>query len=304
MNHHHRLLATVIFSLFLLGLISLSLGGTNPGIAAAAALSVAILAANFHFVLPGSTFFSAVFANSIGVYACVFVFFLDQNFPQAGSRVQEIGFVLPLLGFLAGVLWRRREIAADVVAEEGSAKRQALLRAMIWGAPLVIVGTATTLIPIREIESPGQEFALLTAMLIIALAALLAARDIASFLLSTAILSEDFFTNAARLAKPAFAFFTVYSLLVLVFGCFHTILDQYSATANFLAGGVIRKLSFGEGLYLSIVTLSTVGYGDLIAQTTAARALVGAEICFGVLLLLFGVQAILSSGQKQTGAAS
>lgn len=298
MNHHHRLLATVVFSLFLLGLIALSLGGANPGIAVAAALSVAILATIFHFVLPGSAFFSAVFANSIGVYACVFVFFLDQNFPQVGTRVQETGFVLPLLGFLAGVVWRRREIAADVVAQEGDAKRQTGLRAMIWGAPLAIVGAATTILPIRQIEAADQEYALLTAMVIIALAALLAARDIASFLLSTAILSEDFFANAARLAKPAFAFFTVYSLLVLVFGCFYTILDRYSASANFLAGGVIRKLSFGEGLYLSIVTLSTVGYGDFIAQTTAARTLIGLEIFLGVLLLLFGVQAILSSGQK------
>ena len=298
MTHHHRLLATVVFSLFLLGLIALGLGGTNPGIAAAAALSVAVLAAIFHFALPGSAFFSAVFANSIGIYACVFVFFLDQNFPQAGELVQEIGFVLPLLGFLAGVLWRRREIAADVAAQENDERRPALLRAAIWGGPLAIVGVAITILPIRQIEAVEQEYALLTAMVIIALAALLAARDIASFLLSTAIMSEDFFANAARLARPAFAFFTVYSLLVLVFGCFYTILDRYSASANFLAGGTVRKLSFGEGLYLSIVTLSTVGYGDFIAQTTAARTLIGAEIFLGVLLLLFGVQAILSSGQK------
>ncbi|TAL03163.1 MAG: two pore domain potassium channel family protein [Rhodospirillaceae bacterium] len=299
-HHHHRhrrLIATVVFTSTLLGLIALALGDTNPGIAIAALISVAALATVFHFVLPGSDFFSAVFANSIGIYACVYVFFISENFGSAGARAQEIGFVLPLIGFLFGVLWRRRRIAAAVERSDEQMDKD-IWHAAIWIPPLIAVGVASFVAPLREFPPADQALALLGAMTIIALTALLAAADIAAFLLDTAVLFEDFFENAARLAKPAFAFFTCYSLLAIVFACLYTILDRYSATPNFLLDGHGRRINLGEGLYLSVVTLSTVGFGDLTAHTPVARIMVAGEIFSGVLLLLFGVQAILTSGRK------
>jgi len=59
--------------------------------------------------------------------------------------------------------------------------------------------------------------------------------------------------------------------------------------------GNLRPITLPESLYLSVVTLSTVGYGDISASSALARMMVAAEILLGVLMLLFGVQAILTS---------
>lgn len=295
-RQHRRLIATLIFTSMLLGLISVSLDRANEGIVYIAIASVAVLAITFHFALPGSGFFSAVFANSVGIYACIYVFFLNQNFDEAGAASQSVGFVLPLIGFLIGVMWRRRTILAAVGRTERSERgiERDIWHVAVWIAPLVVVGAASVVMPFGEMQPADQDIALLAAMTIIALTALLAASDISIFLLDTAILFGDFFTNASHLAKPAFAFFTCYSLLTIIFGCLYTALDRFSADPNFLVGGVAREISFGEALYLSVVTLSTVGYGDLSAISPIARVAVAGEIFLGVLLLLFGVQAILA----------
>lgn len=295
--HHRRLVSTVVFTSTLLGLIALALGNTAPVIAIVALFSVVVLAAIFHFTLPHSDFFSAVFANSIGAYACIFVFFVSQNFARANGGAQAIAFVLPLVGFVIGLLWHLREITAAVSEGRDRAPRQGR-HPFIWLPPLVAVGAASFLLPLRDLTEAEQGFWLLGAMTVLSLTGFLAARDITAFLLETAVLFGDFFENAAKLAKPAFAFFTCYSLLALVFGCLFTILDRYSPAPNFLVGGTLKAISLGEGIYLSVVTLSTVGYGDLIAQTPIARIFVAFEIFSGVLLLLFGVQAILSARQE------
>lgn len=292
-----RLLVTIVFTLFLLGLISLALGVTNPTVAIVALVSVLSLALFFHLVFPGSDFFSAVFANSIGIYACIFVFFVEENFPDTYVVVQAVAFVMPLLGFLAGALWHRRDITNAVVGKKEEVEHD-FLRAAAFLSPLTLVAAASFVIPIREAGVVPQSVALMSAMVVVSVTALFAANQITAFLLDTAILSEHFFANAARLVKPAFAFFTCYSLIVLVFGCLYTILDRYAPPPNFMIGGAVREMSFGEGLYLSVVTLSTVGYGDVIAQSAIARILVGLEIFAGVVLLLFGFQAIISSGRK------
>ncbi len=295
--HHRRLAATLVFSSILLGLIALAIGESNPGIALAALLSVAALATVFHFILPGGDFFSAVFANSIGIYACLYVFFVSENFSRADALSQKIGFALPLIGFLIGVIWRRRQITAAVGKASQDIEKD-LWRAAIWIPPLIAVAAGSFLAPLDDLGREEHSIALLGAMTIIALTALLAARDIAAFLLDIGVLFETFFTNAAQLAKPAFAFFTCYSLLALIFGCLYAILDRYSELPNFSVNGELRPITFAEGLYLSVVTLSTVGYGDLSATSPIARIIVAGEIFAGVLLLLFGLQAILSSTRR------
>lgn len=297
-RHGHRhLIATVLFTTCLLGMIALALGNTKPGIAVAVLLSVLALATAFHFILPGGDFFSAVFANSIGIYACIYVFFLTENFGDALPLAQEVGFALPLAGFLFGTIWRRREIAEEVAARRSEFALD-LSRVSIWLIPLIAVGVASFALPIDELEAREQSYALLLAMFIIGLISLLAARSIAAFLLDTANLFEDFFTNAARLVKPAFAFLTCYSLLTIFYGCLFTIVDRYSAAPNFTAGGLARKITLPEGLYFSVVTLSTVGYGDLTPVSGLARIMISSEIVVGVLLLLFGVQAIIAPGRQ------
>ena len=59
-------------------------------------------------------------------------------------------------------------------------------------------------------------------------------------------------------------------------------------------------LSFTECLYFSIITLSTVGYGDLVPLSPLVRVIVGVEIICGVLLLLFGFSEIISYSRDKT----
>ncbi|MGH7126527.1 MAG: ion channel, partial [Stellaceae bacterium] len=102
-----------------------------------------------------------------------------------------------------------------------------------------------------------------------------------------------FFHRMSLLAVPAFAFLTFYSLLVVVFASLYCILSQYSPEPHFHVGTVARPLSYSEAIHLSIATISTVGYGDIVPASNAARVLTSIEVICGVLLLLFGVSELL-----------
>jgi voltage-gated potassium channel len=52
-------------------------------------------------------------------------------------------------------------------------------------------------------------------------------------------------------------------------------------------------LSFSESIYFSIVSMSTVGYGDIVPHSSLARLLASLEVICGFMLLLFGVSELL-----------
>jgi voltage-gated potassium channel len=295
-QHHRRWVGTIIFTAGLLGLIVLAIGNVSPGIAGWVLASVIVITSLLHYILPGNGLFSAVFANSVGIYACMYIFFASVNFTKVSPIPAQVGFVLPLIAFVAGLLWHRKRIAKAFLAEERSLNFD-LVRAAAWLLPLAAVGLITFLVPLDDMTAGEQDKVLLASMGIISITVLLASRDVALFLLDAGIVIEEFFTNMARLAKPAFAFFTWYSLLTIVYGCIYTIISAHSATHHFIVHGADRPITFAEGLYLSVVTLSTVGYGDVVASSPAARVLIASEIFLGVLLLLFGVEAILRSNR-------
>jgi voltage-gated potassium channel len=292
-----NLLATIVVTSVVLGLIALAIGGESPATAISAIVSATLLAVAFHFLLPGSAFFSLVFANCIGIYACLYVFLSAVNFAKASVWTLQVGFVLPLAGFALGVLLRR-DVIRKVVLEPHTRIDTELRNALLWIAPLIAIAIASFVFPFEHLSASEQGWALIFAMSLIAALGVMASRDIAVFLIDTGILFEDFSVNARQLIKPAFAFFTWYSLLVIVFACLYTIIDRYSPVSHFLIGGESRDIVFSEALYVSIVTLSTVGYGDIVAQSPAVRMLVAFEIFVGILLLLFGVQAVLSASKK------
>jgi voltage-gated potassium channel len=294
-----NLLTTVAVTALLLGLIALAIGGQSPAVAVWAVASATALAVVFHFLLPGSAFFTLVFANCIGIYACLYVFLIDVNFARAPSDSVQAGFVLPLAAFALGVVLRRDAIRRVVTAEHTRIDTE-LGKAAPWIALLILFAAATFALPLHELDPRAQGWALVAAMSLIGALALMASRDIAVFLIDTGILFEDFSLNARRLIKPAFAFFTWYSLLVIVFACLYTIIDRYSPAPHFIVGGVSRDIVFSEALYVSVVTLSTVGYGDIVPHTSGVRMLVAFEIFVGILLLLFGVQAILAASKPRS----
>ena len=48
-----------------------------------------------------------------------------------------------------------------------------------------------------------------------------------------------------------------------------------------------------RSIYFSIVSLSTVGYGDIVPHSSLARLLASLEVICGFMLLLFGVSELL-----------
>jgi voltage-gated potassium channel len=277
----------------LLSLIALSLRSVSGELTFVLMGSVGIVVGVFHYLFPGSRFFTLALANFIGVYACFFVFFLESHFHSVDVGAQISGFVLPLVAFVGGAWWRADDIRAIVLSRrlqrDGHFDHVFLWMAPIWG-----VGILTFLVSGRVLSPSALSAIFVLAMAAIAFIVLIVAHDIAIFLLDAGLLFEDFFQQAARLALPAFAFLTFYSLTIIVFGAIYTIMDRFMDEPNFIINGVRRDMNFPEGLYFSLVTFATVGYGDISPATGLARIVCAVEIVMGVLLLLFGFSAITS----------
>jgi voltage-gated potassium channel len=122
----------------------------------------------------------------------------------------------------------------------------------------------------------------------------LVARDVAIFLIDVGLMFEDFFRRISHLVLPATGFLTFYSMNIIVFACIYRIMDRYSAIQHFRIEGVARDIDFPESLYFSVITLSTVGYGEIVPMSDVARVVAAVQIVLGVMLLLFGFYEIMS----------
>lgn len=291
------LVTPIVLTVGLLALISLTIQGADPGLMLALLGAVVVVVGACHLLFPGSRFFTIGLANFVGIYAIIFEFFVEAHFSQLPPGLLGLGFVLPLAAFLAGVVIRREGIRAIVQARpDGNARRRDLRRfgrAFGWVVPLGLVGAATFLLT-PETPQPVVRDAFFAAMGFIAFIVLLVSYDVVVLLLETGLLFEEFFEQVAGLAEPAFAFFTFYSLLVIVFAALYTVVDRFSPVSQFMIGGAPQKIGFAESLYFSVVTLSTVGYGDIVPVGSFIRLIVAAEVIVGMLLLLFGFNAIFS----------
>ncbi len=241
----------------------------------------------FLLVFPGSRFFAIALANYITAYFCVFGFFVEVNFPGAPEWSAVLAFVLPLAGFIGGSLLERRSIRS-IIADDRLRRRESLPRLLAWLAPVMVVGATTFAVP-GLAESPLQEgVALVGAMVAVTVFVILATRTICVFLIDTGLLFEDFFQRMGSVAVPVFAFVTFYSMIVIVFAAIYRIIDRLSARPPFVLDGVPASIDFLDALYFSVITLSTVGYGDIAPAGQLVRVIASVEIVLGVLLLLFG----------------
>ena len=112
-------------------------------------------------------------------------------------------------------------------------------------------------------------------------------------LVDAGLLFDEFFLRVRRLVIPAFAFLTFYSLLVILFASAYRLLSAYTSGPHFQIAGEPRGLSISESLYFSIVSISTVGYGDIVPISSCTRLLVSLEVMCGFMLLIFGVSELL-----------
>ena len=257
--------------------------------------------ASFYLLFPGSYFFSIALANCLAVYSCLYVILLEANFPEASSTAVQAGFALPVVAFIAGVLLRRQQIREIVHSRR---LRQGAEAARSWGwlLPLAAVAAASFAVPQLGLVGQGLDLALLAAMASIALVVLLVSPTVCSFLLDSGLVFEQFFARIGRVFIPAFAFLTFYTLIVIVFACLYRLIDLYVPGAHFNFNGTPHEINFSESLYFSIVSLSTLGYGDIAPVGALVRALIALEIVAGVLLLLFGFSEIMRYSLERDAA--
>lgn len=294
----HLHLAPVAISVGLVSLISLAVSA-HLVYSLITLATVAAAATTLYAVFPGSRFFAIAFANALAVYACIFIFFIEANFSAVHSAWLHIGYALPILAFLGGA-WYRREEIQNLLQSPRLRDERHFGRLFLWLIPMAAIGAST--FPLSELaRSTGAATLLfISTMGLTSLIVFMVSGAVCTFLLDTGLVFEDFFRRMAALVVPAFAFFTFYSLIVIVFASFYRLVDRYYAGAHFLVNGQVRDLSFTECLHFSIITLSTVGYGDIVPQSPLVRLIVGVEIICGVLLLLFGFSEIISYSREHT----
>ena len=286
------------FTIVLLGLIALAIGDVDSPFLYVLVAAVGTCVAFIHRLFPRSRLFSIALANLLGVYACLFQFFVATNFGSVIPAILPVGFVMPILAFLAGCWWRRNAIR-DVVAARKVRGELPFLHALAWLLPVFAVGALSFLLPHFDISIRTHSALFLVAMSVISVIILAVSRDVATFLIDTGLLFEEFFERARHLVIPAFAFLTFFSLLVIVFACLYSIIDRYSVDAHFRVFGQSRDIDFSEALYFSVVTIATVGYGDIVPGSNLVRVLATLEVAAGLVLLLFGFYEINAYAREQ-----
>jgi len=281
-------------SLILVVLVAISVAGSANALFFAIVLSATFTTAMIRWLFPEGLFFSLTFANLIAVYASIFAFFAEDIFARIGPTVQGIGFSLPLLSFLVGCSLRRNVVRA--VVDRADIRREG--GALLWLIPILLVGAGVLLLSWLAEAAINTDLAFLVAMLLIALIVLAVSPNVAVFLVDAGLLFEEFLVRMSRLAVPAFAFLMSYSLLVIAFASTYSIIAKLPGEPHFRVGNIARAINFPEAMHFSIVTISKVGYGDIVPASNFARVLASIEVICGVMLLLFGVSELLEYARE------
>ena len=276
----------------LLLLIALAVGGLDWR---SVTLIIVVVAAGiglFVRIYEGGGFLAIGLANFLALYTCLFDWFVEVGFPNVSEGISDVGYSLPIVAFLGGA-WRYRDAIRRIVAGHGTTRPAAHTKPATWFLALAGIAAVALALPFERFDRPVADTLFVGAMGLVGLVVFVASRPMAAFLLKTARLFEAFFRRVATQSQAMFAFLTFYSLIIIVFACLYRIIDLYSAGHHFVVGGAMRDLTFLESLYFSIVSLSTVGYGDITPISSAVRALVAIQTVAGVLLMLFGFSEII-----------
>jgi voltage-gated potassium channel len=292
--------ARVAVSLAFVAFVAVATAGISNPLFVAILLSAGLAIAAIQAMFPVSRLFSIAFANLIAVYAAIFSLFVEDVFHGVDPALLGVGFCVPIGAFVAGC-WLRRDQVRAVVAHPTIRNERRMLSAFLWLFPTFIVGGAVVLLSHVAEPIANSAVVLIGAMVLIGLIVFSVSRDVAIFLVDAGLLFEEFFFRISHLAVPAFAFLTFYSLLVILFGSAYHILSHYTSDAHFYVEGTPRALSFSESIYFSIVSISTVGYGDIVPHSSLARLLASLEVVCGFMLLLFGVSELLEYTREHRG---
>jgi voltage-gated potassium channel len=294
---YHRWLRAVAFTAVVVLMISIGVTESFGLLTLMVLLAVFAGSGVFLWLFPGSRFFVLAFANSLAIYTCVYFFLATENFSDAKDWAFVVGYLLPIFSFLVGAWWYRDEIHRIAYADH-LVESQHPARIFAWLIPIIGLSALTFLVPTLELGATGTSLAMLGGMGATSIFIIVMSRSISIFLIDTGLLFDQFFVRMLHLFAPAFAFFTLYSFNVIMFAMIYRIIDRFSQTPQFMIGGVRQTISFVDSLYFSLITVSTVGYGDITPATDAIRAVTAVEVMLGVLLLLFGFYELIRFSRR------
>jgi hypothetical protein len=260
---------------------------------AAASLLIASLAlGGLNLIFPHGLTFAFGVANGLAVYVCLFVVIGRAAFPLAHEWARPLAFLLPVLAFVGACWWRRGALSA---AAEGAADLTHFLRFARWLVATGFVGVVSLASPITRLGAEGQTIALMLAMGIIAAIGAASVGDVVRLLVDVATMLRRVSARLRILAVPIATYVSMFALLAVAFGCFYRISDGLSREPIFMLVGQPSRITFSDALHFSVVTLSTVGYGDIQPADDGIRLLAAIQMVLGQLLLLFGFAEIMRS---------
>ena len=106
----------------------------------------------------------------------------------------------------------------------------------------------------------------------------------------------DMFRILRQMWEALAAFLVGYLIIIFIFACFYAAAWQFDRATAFRGIDATRFTNFADFVYFSIVTMSTVGYGDVIPANTLTRAIACIEVILGVgwVTVVLGVAAALA----------
>jgi voltage-gated potassium channel len=292
-------LRSTLFTVALVALVAFAIGADGPT-TVSSLVTCAVGFGFFYLLFPGGAHFGMTVANFLAIYACMFEFFRQANFPLASRPLAFVAIALPVLGFIVGCFWHRRQVYSIIRARR-LRELERLPRLTFWFVGALAVGASSFALPRLELTGDQQGLALVAAMAMITLFVIAWVRDVVLVIIDVAMVFEGVATRLDRLIRPMVAFLTFYSLIIVVFGCLYRIADITTPQTQFTLHSVPARISFIDAQYYSVATITTLGFGDIAPSSLMVRALTGMEVVSGVLMLLFGFSEIMrSAGTDRT----
>jgi ion channel len=254
-----------------------------------------------YLLFPQGTQFALNAANGLAMYTCLYAVIGRAAFPDARDWARLAAFLLPVLAFVLAC-WARRRALRPWMRAEQAPDFEHLPRFARWMVAVAAVALLSLSLPISRADPATQTAALLVAMAVVAGVSAVSVGDVVRLLADIAAIFREVTPRLAPLAVPIAAYCSIWALLTVVFGCLYRIADGLSRTPLFAGPDGPIRVDFPAALHFSAVTLSTVGYGDILPRDDGVRLLAMAEALAGQLLLLFGFYEIMRGSPIGTPA--
>lgn len=245
-------------------------------------------------VFPKGLDFALGAAIGFATYAALFTVVARTAFPDAPDALVGVAFLVPMAAFLLAVL-ASQDLLRRIVEEGEVPDERHLRRIGRFIVMLAVIATASLALPANRMGAGWQGLVMVAGAGLIGALAAGAVRELVRLMVDMAQLMDAISGRVVSLVVPIAAYAALFSLITIVFACLYRIADGFSHVALFSGPAGAMRLNFRDALHFSIVTISTVGYGDIWPVDDGARLLAAVEVLAGQILLLFGFYEITRS---------